>query len=126
MDLHRFEFFCEDRNVARITRAISGLALPQGFKLQPVVNVEQKGERFVAASGGTSIDILATWIKENQPTRVTIGMARKVLTEAGFAPTSTSKTLHRAEQVGILRKAKGRGGYLVVRHNPDNNTNTKE
>jgi hypothetical protein len=108
----KIEILCDDKNLARVLRALTGLALGSP-SVQPVVNAEQqKNGRVVAASAGDLVALLSAHLKRNRLTEVRAAQIKEFAVANGYAESSHQHILKTAVAHKLLRK-KGKGSGMT-------------
>ena len=103
--------FCEDKNVAKVLRALQGLMIGQP-ELVPVVGAEVRDGKVVAANGGGSLlDMFHTWCIDHKKISFQAQDAKAFCREVGKPENAYGNLINRGRNLGMLRKLKGKGKH---------------
>ena len=114
MGTMRIELFCDDKHLANVLRALTGISIGSP-KITPVVNAAIEGGRLVQTTNGNTVAMFVAHLKKTKTTEVNAAFMQNFLTSVGKAPTAYSYLLKMAKQEGILRKGAGAGQKQMYR-----------
>lgn len=109
-EMFRIEFFCEDKNLPRILRALTGLSVGQP-RVQPVANAETTGEKIKQRTNGNAVDLFSEWIKKRKLTFITPTLAREFAVEHGYMEKSYSLILKNLVAAKLIRRDPTKKSY---------------
>jgi|SRR5215831_7994201 len=99
--------FCDDKKLPALLRAMSGL-VQSGFAVVPVVNVEKRGKKIVAASNGSTVEMFGDYLHKHKITEVNSEMGRDYCKQVGKDPEAYNYLFAKCKKAGLLRKV-GKG-----------------
>jgi predicted transcriptional regulator len=115
--MFRITFFCDDKKVTSALHALVGIA-HGAPECAPVVNAVKTSNGLAAASGGSSLERLASVIAKmkGQDLKTSDAHVKDMMKSIGIKPASTGYMLRKAVEAGLLRQhGKGTGtAYKVV------------
>ena len=107
----RFGFFCDDKHVVDILRALAGRA--KGLEIVPV-NVVQKGAGGPKGSNREeTINMFVNALRKTGKQDFTGPEVREVVQKMGWSPTAYSHYINGAVAFKLLRKGKKSGNTLT-------------
>jgi hypothetical protein len=101
--MFRVELFCEDKNLPRVLRALTGLVTTTP-KIQPVANAESVGGKIKQRTNGNAVDLFKAWATKNKLNSVTPSQMRDFAREHGYMETSYSLILKNLVLAKLVRK----------------------
>jgi hypothetical protein len=101
--MFRVEFFCEDKNLPRILRTLTGL-IPTTPKIQPVANAESVDGRIKQKTNGSAIELFKTWATKHKLISVAPNQIREFAREHGYMESSYSLILKNLVIAKLVRK----------------------
>lgn len=116
--MFRIELFCEDKNLPRILRALTGL-IPATPKIQPVANAEAVGGKIKQRINGGAVELFKDWAKKRKLTSVSASHMREFAVEHGYMEKSYSLILKNLVAAKLIRrdpKVKGvHSSYIILK-----------
>jgi hypothetical protein len=99
--MFRIECFCDDKRVAQILHALSGMAYE--VKAVPVANAKKVGGKLRQISA-SSVETLMIGIAKRKLKDVGAQDMKAIMIEAGFKDASYSHPLKEAQDLGLLKR----------------------
>ncbi len=116
MEMFNLEMYVEDKNLAKVKRALAGLVIE--LRDAPVVNAEKKANGAMAAkTSGNIVDMLLAYCRQHKLDTINRAMAGKFARSIGRKESSATYILQMAGKAGVLRKF-GKGNachYKIIK-----------
>lgn len=102
MDISRVVFFCPDKKVGEVLRALAGIAL-ETPEVTPVTNAV-KTKNGLQQEYGSTIEAFIKYVKKKKLKEVTAADGKKLMRELGLRERNYSNLFRHAADKGILRR----------------------
>jgi hypothetical protein len=115
-EMFRVELFCEDKNLPRVLRALTGLVTTTP-KIQPVANAEFTDGQIKQRTNGNAIELFKDWVRKRKIDTVSPTEIRQFAVEHGYMEKSYSLILKNLVLAKVVRrdpKKKGMHSRYVV------------
>ena len=110
MEISRVVFFCPDKKVGEVLRALAGIALDTP-EVTPVTNAI-KTKNGLRQEHGSTMEAFVKYIKKNKLKEVTAAQGRELMRELGIRERNYSNLFRHALDNGVLRR---RGSGMKTR-----------
>jgi len=101
-DVSRVVFYCLDKKVGEVLRALTGIAIGTP-EVTPVTNVK-KTRNGLAQEHGSTLEAFAKYLKSHKLREVTAAQGKEFMRGLGQREKNYSNTFRDAAEKGILRR----------------------
>jgi hypothetical protein len=106
--MFKIEVLCDDKNLARLLRGLTGLTLGVP-RVVPVVNAEASGGKVRAETDGSLVSMLDAYLRRHKLTNVGAAEIKQFAVASGYAVGSYTFIIRKATDANLLRKRPGKG-----------------